>query len=138
MVVAAKITATYNRLCLSYTGGLYFGAISIGTQSTLATCSCTYYVFVNTTELSNWSVDDLEHQSVDRGQWSVHDRQTARSSGCLVYPTGDDDDDDNDGGVDDDNDDGASAPRCCRRTLTNSKRRKVNLLTQFHRQIRSL
>ena len=62
----------------------------------LATCSCTCYVFVDMAELSNWSVDDVEHQSVDRGQWSLHDRQTARSSGCLLHPTDDDDDDDDD------------------------------------------
>ena len=61
-------------------------------------------MFVNTAELSNWSVDDLEHQSVDRGQWS-HERQTARSSGCLLHPNDDDDDDHDDDGDDDDDDD---------------------------------
>ena len=35
MVVIAKTTATYKRLCLSYSG-LYFGAISIVTQPTQA------------------------------------------------------------------------------------------------------
>ena len=62
-------------------------------------------MFVNTAELSNWSVDDLEHQSVDHGQWSVHDRQTARSSGCLLHPTDDDDDDDDEDDDDEDDDD---------------------------------
>jgi len=34
-------------------------------------------------------VDDVERESVDHGQWSVHDRQTARSSGCLHHTADD-------------------------------------------------
>ena len=31
-------------------------------------------------------MDDADHDSTDRhGQWSLHDRQTARSSACLLH-----------------------------------------------------
>ena len=45
-------------------------------------------LFVDTTDLRDWSADDSECQSVDHGgQRSLHDRQTARSSGCLLHHT---------------------------------------------------